>query len=112
MDMNEYQKQAAATDHHDFAAMGCPGPAYLALALAGEAGELANKVKKMYRDNRGRVTMDGLRDITHELGDVLWYIAAFARMYGIPLDYVAEANLDKLASRQARGTIGGSGDHR
>ena len=80
---------------------------YPALGLAGEAGEVAEKVKKHIRDG-----VLNVEDLKKELGDVLWYLAAIASDLGLNLDDVAESNLQKLRSRQARGVIGGSGDNR
>jgi len=85
---------------------------YPALGLAGEAGEVCEKVKKMFRDDDGEVTPAKLEEIKKELGDVLWYIANLAADFGINLDEVAMLNLDKLFSRQKRGTLKGSGDNR
>jgi len=80
---------------------------YPALGLAGEAGEVAEKVKKHIRD--GVLNVD---DLKKELGDVLWYLAAIAADLGLNLDDVAESNLQKLRSRQVRGVISGNGDNR
>ena len=80
---------------------------YPALGLAGEAGEVAEKVKKHIRDG-----VLNVEDLKKELGDVLWYLAAIASDLGLNLDDVAESNLQKLRSRQARGVIGGNGDNR
>ena len=79
---------------------------YPTLGLCGEAGEVAEKIKKHMRDGRSLVGV-GL-----ELGDVLWYISALADDLGITLEEVAQANIDKLASRMERGKLGGSGDDR
>ena len=79
---------------------------YPTLGLCGEAGEVAEKVKKHMRDGKTLVGV-GL-----ELGDVLWYISALADDLGVTLEEVAQANVDKLRSRMERGKIGGSGDHR
>lgn len=85
-------------------------PFYPALGLAGEAGEVANKIKKMMRDGK---TVDELRDtIRDELGDVLWYVAALCHEFGIRMDYVASHNVAKLAARAEAGTIKGDGDKR
>ena len=80
---------------------------YPALGLAGEAGEVANKVKKMIRDNNF-----DRQGIAAELGDVLWYVAALYRDLNLDLHDIAFQNLEKLYGRKARGTLGGSGDKR
>jgi NTP pyrophosphatase (non-canonical NTP hydrolase) len=89
------------------------GYAYTALGLAGEAGEIANKVKKFIRDGYDEEELQiKLNDIADELGDVLWYVAAVAHVIGTDLESVAKNNLYKLAERQRKGTIKGSGDKR
>lgn len=87
---------------------------YPALGLANEAGEVAGKVKKWARDDKGVLPLtDERRDaIASEMGDVLWYMAALAEDIGADLGEIAAANLEKLASRQERGTLGGDGDNR
>lgn len=110
MDLNTYQNQAATTA--TFTDTGILRTAYLALGLTGEAGEVAEKVKKAIRDEGGEVTQEKKEDIKKELGDVLWYVSQMARVLGFTLEEVAEANLAKLADRKARGVIGGSGDSR
>lgn len=79
---------------------------YPALGLAGEAGEVANKVKKIIRDG---ASTEG---VIAEVADCLWYIAALASDIGVSLDDLAQQNLDKLSDRAERGKIGGSGDDR
>lgn len=83
-------------------------PIYPAMAMCGEAGEFAEKVKKAWRNE----TPLDLHDAAKELGDVLWYIAAAARDLGFTLEEVAALNIEKLHSRRARGTLAGSGDNR
>lgn len=83
---------------------------YPALGLAGEAGEVADKVKKIYRDDRTDARF--LAEIAKEIGDVMWYCAALANDLGFDLQQVAEMNIYKLKSRKAAGKIGGSGDDR
>ena len=89
------------------------GYTYTALGLAGEAGEIANKVKKFIRDGYDEEELqDKLNDVAEELGDVLWYVAAVAHVIGTDLESVAKSNLYKLAERQRKGTLQGSGDKR
>lgn len=83
--------------------------AYLTLGLAGEAGEIANKAKKLIRDGDNPAKR---AEITKELGDVCWYIAVLAQELGVNLGKVMEDNLEKLADRKSRGTLSGSGDDR
>ena len=88
---------------------------YPALGLAGEAGEVANKIKKIMRDRKGDVNNlpgEVKDDITSELGDCLWYISALATDLGIGLDGVVVENIRKLQKRKEKGTIHGSGDKR
>tara|TARA_R100001463_G_scaffold17579_1_gene44789 strand:+ start:1774 stop:2148 length:375 start_codon:yes stop_codon:yes gene_type:complete len=103
MSLNEYQNAAAKTAVYKTAHQ----ILYPALGLAGEAGEVANKVKKMLRDN------DFDRDaIVAEVGDVLWYIAALSRDLNVSLQDIALGNIEKLYGRKERGTLQGSGDKR
>jgi len=85
---------------------------YMALGLAGEAGEVANKVKKIIRDNEGQLTEQVKQDLKKELGDVLWYIAGACTVAGLDLQDVADANLAKLFDRKDRDALRGSGDNR
>lgn len=109
MQMNDYQKAALRTAR--------PKDAknelfHLLLGLCGEAGEIAEKAKKIVRDNDSDFAMFDRDDLTKELGDVLWHIAVIADYFDIDLEMVASANIAKLASRQQRGVIAGSGDNR
>lgn len=81
---------------------------YLTLGLAGETGEVAEKIKKYYRDG----TVLDKADLAKELGDVLWYLSQIALWADLKLHYVADLNLAKLYSRKDRGVLGGSGDNR
>lgn len=85
---------------------------YPALGLCGEAGETAEKVKKAIRDDGGTLTEERRAAIGAELGDVLWYAAQLATEAGLDLEDLAEANLEKLMSRQRRSVLHGSGDTR
>ena len=80
---------------------------YPALGLAAEAGEVANKVKKILRD--GKFDREAIAD---EVGDCLWYIAALCRDLNVEMAEIAQNNLDKLNDRKERGTLQGSGDKR
>lgn len=109
MTLDEYQTQAATTSlmqDNDKLFV------YTALGMNGEAGEIAEKVKKILRDKDGDRTQIDRADIIKELGDVLWYVAMFAKSLDVSLDEVATANVEKLASRKDRGVIHGSGDNR
>jgi NTP pyrophosphatase (non-canonical NTP hydrolase) len=88
------------------------GLMYVALGLSGEAGEVANKVKKIKRDNGGVLTDHHITELSGELGDVLWYLAQIATELGLDLCDVATDNRIKLLSRQERGRIQGNGDTR
>lgn len=85
---------------------------YVALGLTNEAGEVAGKLKKVWRDDGGILTDEKRDAIAAELGDVLWYLARAADELGIGFDVVAKDNLAKLSDRKARGVISGSGDTR
>ena len=86
---------------------------YLTLGLTGEAGEIANKVKKFIRDGAAQDEYLAKRiEIGYEIGDVLWYCAALARDLGFDLSEIAQENYTKLSDRASRGKIGGDGDNR
>ena len=112
-DFNSYQKKAAKYDRFEPTDdLTAPGMFEKVLGLAGEAGEVADKVKKIVRDKKGKITDEDRLEIAKELGDVMWYVAGISRYLNIPLSEVAQMNLDKLESRLQRGKIGGSGDNR
>lgn len=108
MTLNEYQKKALETAVYpqEFKII------YPALGLTGEAGEVADKVKKVIRDNNGTFDDGRKKEIAKELGDVLWYIATLSNDIGYSLDEIAQMNYEKLSSRKERGMISGSGDNR
>lgn len=85
---------------------------YPTLGLANEVGEVAGKIKKIFRDRGGVITDADRAALKQELGDVLWYFTQICTELDLTLEEVAEANLEKLFSRQARGVIGGDGDTR
>lgn len=109
MDFQEYQKRAEETAEYPIIGARF---VYPALGLANEAGEVAGKIKKIFRDDGGVVTPERLDSIKKELGDVLWYLAATSSSLGLSLEEVAELNLSRLQSRKERGVIHGDGDNR
>jgi NTP pyrophosphatase (non-canonical NTP hydrolase) len=108
MELSEYQRLSRRTAEYPRGAW----LAYPALGLAGEAGEVAEHAKKAIRDDGGEVDQQRREKMSKELGDVLWYVAQLASELNLDLDEVAQANLDKLLSRQRRGVLSGSGDER
>ena len=110
MDMDDFQKGALRTARFP---AGQTGTYYCALGLAGEAGEVANKVKKLIRDHNGQApTIGQAAALADELGDTLWYVAALAHQLGFTLSGIGSRCLDKLADRDRRGAISGEGDNR
>jgi NTP pyrophosphatase (non-canonical NTP hydrolase) len=109
LDFQHYQRLSRATARYPDAGA---NPIYPTLGLCGEAGEVADKVKKVLRDGQGQFSPAVITGLKLELGDVLWYVAQLASELGLELDQIAQANLDKLASRAARNVISGSGDSR
>lgn len=103
MDMDTYQRKAKTTAIYPKEV----SVIYPALGLAGEAGEVANKVKKLLRDHN----LDK-EAIKSELGDCLWYIAILADDLGATMSTIASKNLEKLGRRKAKGTLNGNGDER
>ena len=95
-----------------------PDDVKLLLAVAydglgmGEAGEVQGKIKKIIRDDAGRITHEHVAEIKKELGDMLWYIASMCDNLEIKMEDVAQGNIEKLKSRRDRGTLHGSGDNR
>jgi NTP pyrophosphatase (non-canonical NTP hydrolase) len=109
MTLSDFQRRSRATAVYPGAGYNL---LYPTLGLCGEAGEVAEKVKKMLRDDGGVMTGERLQALAGELGDVLWYVAQVATEAGLDLEAIAQANLDKLLSRQERGVLSGSGDAR
>lgn len=109
MEFSEYQRKSRKTALYPKIEKGF---VYPALGLAGEAGEVAEKVKKIFRDRAGKVDAETGQAIEKELGDVLWYVAQLATEFDLSLDEVAEKNIKKLYSRMDRGKLQGEGDDR
>lgn len=113
MQINDYQNASRSTAIYpnvgnDFI--------YPVLGLVGEAGEIANKLKKVIRDdNVGDIkgmSPEKREEVAKELGDVLWYVSQLASELGYTLEEIAQGNIDKLNSRKERGALAGSGDNR
>jgi len=109
MHLAEYQSRSRATAVYPDAGANL---LYPTLGLCGEAGEVAEKIKKMVRDDDGILPDERRSALAKELGDVLWYLAQIATEADLDLDTVAEANIEKLTSRQRRNVLQGSGDDR
>ena len=108
MDINAYQAAAKETAIYPKDT----GILYTTLGLNGEAGEVADKVKKIIRDHGGERDDASRESIMMELGDVLWYIANLATELGYSLRDIAGTNIQKLQDRQQRNKLHGSGDSR
>lgn len=104
--LNSYQEDAKKTAIYKNKLI------YPVLGLAGEAGEVSNKVKKILRDKDGKVDEGDREEICKELGDVLWYLSACATDIGLDLNDIALKNIEKLSSRAERNVISGEGDNR
>lgn len=111
MNFKEYQKKSRKTAVYPKSKY-CDGIFYPTLGLSGEAGEVAEKVKKVLRDDNGVVTKEKKEELKKELGDVLWYVSQIATDLKLSLDDIAKTNLEKLSSRLKRGKLKGSGDNR
>jgi NTP pyrophosphatase (non-canonical NTP hydrolase) len=109
MNFTDYQSKSRKTAKYP--AIGHP-VIYPTLGLANEAGEVAGKIKKIFRDKSGVINGEDRDALQGELGDVLWYLVQVCTELGLSLDEVAEHNIEKLYSRLERGRIGGEGDNR
>lgn len=112
MDFDEYKDLSGVTDLSDQLPEECHPLLYHALKLNGEAGEIAEKVGKLFRDKKGVMDDQFIVDMIDELGDVQWYLGAIARQLTISMNVVARRNLEKLQDRMERGVLHGSGDNR
>jgi len=109
MTFEEYQKLAKKTAVYPVIGQSF---IYPALGLAGESGEIMNKIKKIFRDDNGVLTDSRKKEIAKELGDILWYVAQVSTELGFSLDNIAVSNIEMLKSRQQRDTLKGDGDNR
>jgi NTP pyrophosphatase (non-canonical NTP hydrolase) len=109
MDFSTYQAKSRATAKYPSIGHGV---IYPTLGLANEAGEVAGKIKKIFRDKNGAIGKSERAALQAELGDVLWYLSQVCTELDISLEQVAQANLAKLLDRQERGVIQGEGDNR
>jgi NTP pyrophosphatase (non-canonical NTP hydrolase) len=109
MDFSEYQQKARQTAKYPVIG---DGVIYPTLGLTNEAGEVAGKIKKIFRDKGGVISAADREALKAELGDVLWYLAQVATELGLSLVEIADGNIEKLLDRQARGKIQGDGDDR
>lgn len=110
LSFNQYQKQAIKTainQDEDFKNL-----MYRTLGLVGEAGEVAEKIKKIIRDKESKISEADKQELIKEMGDVLWYLQALSDSLSVPFSEVAEVNLSKIHSRKSRGVTRGSGDNR
>lgn len=111
MDFDEYQAAAAKTGFYDtedrkYVLM------YLCLGIAGESGEVIEKIKKVIRNDGGVVSEEKRDLIKKEIGDVLWYLSELARHLDVSFDDVARTNIEKVTDRMARGVLKSEGDNR
>ena len=109
MNFNTYQKKARETAQYPNLGQ---NNIYPTLGLVGEAGEVAEKVKKVLRDKDGIFDEESKKAIKKELGDVLWYLSNLCTEFNFTLEEVALKNLEKLKLRASKGNISGSGDDR
>lgn len=110
MTLDDYQKEALTTAL--WSGDNMKDLAHWVLGISGEAGEVAEKVKKIIRDKDGELNDESKAELMKELGDVLWYIAVMAEHLGYRLEEVGQTNISKLRDRQKRNVIQGSGDNR
>jgi len=113
MQANEYQKECRKTDVGT-SAQDClePGWLYYTMGIAGETGELMEKIKKLFRDNNGIIDNDFKSALIKEMGDVQWYMARLADQFDIDFEVIFRTNVKKLQSRKKRNKLHGDGDDR
>lgn len=110
MNFDEYQQRAQGSviTHKD----PLMNKTIWVLGISGEASEIAEKWKKIVAYQDGEITAEAKAELAKEIGDVLWYLAAFAETLDLSLQEIAEANIEKVLSRKARGVTKGQGDNR
>lgn len=111
MTFEEYQKQAITTAKQSYDDPIMQNSVWV-MGVAGEAGEVVEKWKKAVAYRQGKFNEQEFSDFTKEFADVIWYIAVLADSLGVSLEDIMQTNLAKLADRQKRGVIAGSGDNR
>ena len=113
MNFNEYQERSRVTAIYQNAGHNF---IYPTLGLAGETGEVVEKIKKLYRNDLlsdpSQISSEKKEELIKEMGDVVWYLAQLATEFGISIDEIASKNLEKLLSRQERGVLHSQGDNR
>ncbi|MEA2088257.1 MAG: nucleoside triphosphate pyrophosphohydrolase family protein [Patescibacteria group bacterium] len=109
MDFNQYQKKSRSTAIYPNQGKNF---IYPVLGLTGEAGEVAEKIKKVIRDKNGKIDEQTKKEIQKELGDVLWYVAQLATELKLSLNKIADCNIRKLKLRKTRNKLHGEGDNR
>lgn len=108
-DFNEYQKFCSSTAVYPKIGKNF---VYPLIGLQGEVGEVSEKVKKLFRDDKGKLTDEKRVEIIKELGDVMWYISQLATEFNTKLSDVVKGNIEKLTKRKVENKIHGSGDNR
>jgi NTP pyrophosphatase (non-canonical NTP hydrolase) len=110
MNFDEYQKQALKTAHQNPNSL--MDKTIWAMGVAGEAGEVIEKWKKIVAYKNGRISQEDKAELAKELGDVVWYVAVLAHSLGLSFEQIMASNIKKLADRQKRNVIKGAGDNR
>lgn len=110
MTFDEYQKQALSTAVNNYDPL--MAKTIWAMGVAGEAGEVVEKWKKIVAYKDGQLSAEDRDELAKELGDVVWYIAVMAHSLGLSFEDIMQRNVAKLQSRQKRGVIRGKGDNR
>ena len=111
MTFDEYQKQALTTAHISYSDAKLQNTIW-AMGVAGEAGEVVEKWKKIIAYKDGKISASDKEELKKELGDVVWYIAVLAHSLGLSFEEVMDLNIKKLADRKKRKVIKGTGDNR